>query len=194
MPTRRTNGGSGNLGASRRASRRETPDQVKRRRFIAVWCGLRDAYGGDGWEGWTDDEIVAAMEGWVMDPAYMYGMDPRSVRDDVDELLDQSFDPRHVRGVRKGGGSASARATGGRSGTKAGGKAGGDSHLYLKHESGAIHDLGVRRTAALRREILAGRGGPEVLRLVESGYTGYLGDGGDAEDFEGLDAHFRRRA
>ena len=47
------------------------------------------------------------------------------------------------------------------------------------------------RTTKLRKEILAGRGGPQVLELVEAGYSGFLGDSGDVEDFENLEAHFK---
>jgi hypothetical protein len=63
--------------------------------------------------------------------------------------------------------------------------------VYVKHRSGAMHVLGFRRTTKLRKEILAGRGGPQVLELVEAGYSGFLGDSGDVEDFENLEAHFK---
>jgi hypothetical protein len=88
--------GSRGGGGARGARKRESPEQAKRKRFIAVWWGLREALGGDGWDDWTDEEIVATMDSWVMDPAFT----DRTDRDEVDELLEQSFDPRDVRGMR----------------------------------------------------------------------------------------------
>lgn len=58
--------------------------------------------------------------------------------------------------------------------------------LYLKHESGAMHQLSGKRYAKLRREILAGRGGVEVVSLVTAGYVGFLADDGEVHDFEAL--------
>lgn len=58
--------------------------------------------------------------------------------------------------------------------------------IYLKHREGAVHQLSGKRLAKLRRELAAGRGGPEVTALVLSGYEGFLGDSGEVEDFEGL--------
>jgi len=60
------------------------------------------------------------------------------------------------------------------------------NEIYLHHTDGAMHALRNRRLAKLRKEILAGRGGPEVCALVESGYDGYLGADGEIWDFEGL--------
>lgn len=62
--------------------------------------------------------------------------------------------------------------------------------LYLRHRDGATHEYSARRTSKLRKEILAGRGGPEVTQLVESGYEGFLNRAGETEDFEGLAAYF----
>lgn len=64
--------------------------------------------------------------------------------------------------------------------------------LYLRTRSGATHEYSERRTAKLRKEILAGHGGPEVTALVESGYIGFLNRSGDTEDFEGLLEHFTK--
>ncbi len=59
--------------------------------------------------------------------------------------------------------------------------------MYLKHESGAQHELKGRRLAALRREILAGRGGPEVTSYIESGYVGFLDRNGEITALDALD-------
>ncbi len=58
--------------------------------------------------------------------------------------------------------------------------------MYLHHRSGAMHELTGRRLKRLQREILAGRGGPEVTLLVESGYDGFLSRTGEIHDFEDL--------
>lgn len=66
--------------------------------------------------------------------------------------------------------------------------------LFIKHESGAMHALSARKVAKLSREVLADRGQPEIVALVEAGYEGFLGDAGEVEDFEqGLEAYFRKR-
>lgn len=52
-------------------------------------------------------------------------------------------------------------------------------HLYMKHESGAMHYLKGRRFNKLRSEIYAGRGGSEITALVEAGYEGFLGPDGE---------------
>lgn len=65
-----------------------------------------------------------------------------------------------------------------------------ETTIYLKHEDGAMHSLAGRLFAKLRKEILAGRGGPEVTSLVIAGYEGFLGRSGEIEDFEGLNKHF----
>jgi hypothetical protein len=61
--------------------------------------------------------------------------------------------------------------------------------VYLLHESGANHAFGGRRLAKLLAELKAGRGGPEVTRLVENGYSATMG-GLDlsALDYEALSA------
>lgn len=64
-----------------------------------------------------------------------------------------------------------------------------DSTLYLRHRDGSTHRFGGRRLAALRREITAGRGGPEVARLAVE-YVGFLGRDGETWDLESLDKHF----
>jgi hypothetical protein len=70
----------------------------------------------------------------------------------------------------------------------------GENALYLKNSSGANHALAGRRYARLRKEILAGRGGPEVTSLVASGYTGFVGSDGEVWDFEALAQHFGRKS
>lgn len=51
--------------------------------------------------------------------------------------------------------------------------------LFLRHYSGATHKLGDRKAAKLKRELAAGRGGPEVTNLIASGYSDFLGPGGE---------------
>jgi hypothetical protein len=46
--------------------------------------------------------------------------------------------------------------------------------LFLYHKSGALHQLTGRNAAKLKRELKAGRGGPEITALIEYGYTGYM--------------------
>lgn len=57
--------------------------------------------------------------------------------------------------------------------------------LFLR-KAGANHMFGGRRAEHLRKELLAGRGGPEIARLVENGYVGYLGPDGEVWEFEAL--------
>lgn len=64
--------------------------------------------------------------------------------------------------------------------------------LFIKHRSGAMHNLGTHKTGKLWREIMAGRGGPEVTALAEQGYLGFLDDNGEVSDFEALEDHFKR--
>ena len=63
--------------------------------------------------------------------------------------------------------------------------------LYVQHTSGANHAIAGRRLRGLRSEILAGRGGPDVVRLVTAGYVGFVGRDGELWDFEALGDHFR---
>lgn len=51
--------------------------------------------------------------------------------------------------------------------------------LFLRHRSGATHKLGERKTAKLKRELAAGRGGPEVTELLLNGYSAFLGPFGE---------------
>lgn len=60
--------------------------------------------------------------------------------------------------------------------------------LFLRHKSGATHVLGERQTAKLKRELAAGRGGPEITKLVMNDYTGFLGPDGEDWDLESLTA------
>lgn len=50
--------------------------------------------------------------------------------------------------------------------------------LFLRHYSGATHQLGQRKAAKLKRELAAGRGGSEVTALLLSGYNDFLGPEG----------------
>lgn len=58
--------------------------------------------------------------------------------------------------------------------------------IYLQHASGRMDALSGRRLARLRREVVAGRGGPEVTALTVSGYQGFLARTGEVRDFEDL--------
>lgn len=60
------------------------------------------------------------------------------------------------------------------------------STLYIKHKDGATAQLSGRRWAKMAREIEAGRGGPEVTRLVENGYEGFMARDGNVYDWEAL--------
>lgn len=62
--------------------------------------------------------------------------------------------------------------------------------LYLRHRDGATHQLSGARLKKLRKEILAGRGGPEITALVPD-YEGFMGNDGDTYDFDGLGDYFR---
>jgi hypothetical protein len=60
--------------------------------------------------------------------------------------------------------------------------------LFLRHKSGATHVLGERATTKLKRELAAGRGGPEITKFVMNDYVGFLGPDGDDWDLEALTA------
>lgn len=45
-----------------------------------------------------------------------------------------------------------------------------------------------RKAAKLKRELAAGRGGPEITNLVMNGYVGFLGPDGQDWDLEALTA------
>lgn len=63
--------------------------------------------------------------------------------------------------------------------------------LFLKDASGKTTQFAGPRAAKLRRELLAGRGDPEVTTLICNGYTGFLGPDGAVWDLCGLTAgHF----
>jgi hypothetical protein len=59
--------------------------------------------------------------------------------------------------------------------------------LFLRHASGATHLLSKRKAAKLKRELAAGRGGPEVTNLVMNGYVAFLGPDGQDWDLEALE-------
>jgi hypothetical protein len=62
----------------------------------------------------------------------------------------------------------------------------GEAVLFLRHASGATHMLSKRKAGKLKRELAAGRGGPEVVDLVLNGYVGFLGPDGEDWDLEAL--------
>lgn len=72
--------------------------------------------------------------------------------------------------------------------------------LYLRHESGATHAFSGRREAKLRKAILAGQGGPEIVALIEAGYTGFMAigmpgvDGDMCLDSEALEQFYKFQA
>lgn len=47
--------------------------------------------------------------------------------------------------------------------------------VYLRHSSGATHAFSNRKLAKLLKELQAGRGQPEMVALLEAGYTETLG-------------------
>ncbi len=48
-------------------------------------------------------------------------------------------------------------------------------NLFLRHESGATHSFGGKRLAKLLSELKANRGMPEIMKLLEAGYSETLG-------------------
>jgi hypothetical protein len=46
-----------------------------------------------------------------------------------------------------------------------------DKTLFLRHSSGATHAFRGKRLAKLLRELKAGRGMPELMQLIENGYS-----------------------
>jgi len=58
--------------------------------------------------------------------------------------------------------------------------------LFLRHKNGSTHMLGERPTAKLKRELAAGRGGPEITKLVMNEYTGFLGPDGEEWPLDAL--------
>lgn len=60
------------------------------------------------------------------------------------------------------------------------------SSLYLKHRSGATHELRGRRASKLYKALSAGCPQPEYTALVEAGYEGFLAHDGQVYDFEAL--------
>lgn len=59
--------------------------------------------------------------------------------------------------------------------------------IYVKHESGALHEYSGKKASRLRRECLAGRGMKEIVELRLAGYEGFMGRAG-GEIIEDLDA------
>jgi hypothetical protein len=62
--------------------------------------------------------------------------------------------------------------------------------LFLRHASGATHLLSKRKAGKLKRELAAGRGGPEITNLVMNGYVGFLGPDGQDWELEALEPGF----
>lgn len=58
--------------------------------------------------------------------------------------------------------------------------------VYVYDTDGKTHHFGGRHFKKLKKEILAGRGGPEVVALMESGYTSYLADDGQVYLLEAI--------
>ena len=119
----------------------------------------------------------------AMGAAYALGnVDPVLVTDRSEGVLWANVKgQRQLAQATKGGGGAAAKREAAPS---------SKHHLFVRHGSGALHKLGERAAAKLYNEIRAGRGGPEVTRLVESGYEGFLDDRGGISDFEMLNEHY----
>lgn len=62
--------------------------------------------------------------------------------------------------------------------------------IYLRHESGATHALRGRNLAKLRRAVLDGAAQPEIVRLIDDGYTGWIGDDGAEWAIDAIDRAF----
>ena len=50
-----------------------------------------------------------------------------------------------------------------------------DKTIFLRHAEGGTHALRGKKLAKLLSELKAGRGGPEILALIENGYSETLG-------------------
>lgn len=46
-----------------------------------------------------------------------------------------------------------------------------DKTLFIRHRDGGTHALRGKRLAKLLRELHAGRGMPELMQLIDAGYT-----------------------
>lgn len=64
------------------------------------------------------------------------------------------------------------------------------STIFIRHNSGAMHQIGGRRATKLRNECLAGRGNAEITALLLAGYEGFLSDAGHIEDLEALPDYY----
>ena len=131
----------------------------------------------------------------AMGAAYALGnVDPVLVTDRSEGVLWANVKgQRQLAQATKGGGGAAAKRLAAKRLSAKGKREAAPSskhHLFVRHGSGALHKLGERAAAKLYNEIRAGRGGPEVTRLVESGYEGFLDDRGGISDFEMLNEHY----
>lgn len=69
---------------------------TEKRALLQVFNLLTDIYGGDGWDDWTEAEVIQAMQGWVRLPHYD-DWSEWNAQEITDELVEQGFDPRDVR-------------------------------------------------------------------------------------------------
>lgn len=63
------------------------------------------------------------------------------------------------------------------------------SVVYLQTRGGQNHELSGRRLAKLRKEVIAGRGGPTLTNFAASGYVGFVGPDGELWDLDALPAY-----
>lgn len=64
------------------------------------------------------------------------------------------------------------------------------STLYLRNRDGATHQLSGARLKKLRKAVLAGVGGTEIAAYADE-YEGFIGNDGQVQDLDSLDAYFQ---
>lgn len=57
--------------------------------------------------------------------------------------------------------------------------------IFVKHESGALHELKGKAFKALVKTVKAGLAS-EINKLMDNGYVGFLDDSGNVECFDAL--------
>lgn len=65
--------------------------------------------------------------------------------------------------------------------------------VYLRHADGATRVLQGRPLSRLRRAIAAGAGQPEIVALLDAGYTGWIADDGEVYEIDAIAEAFAAR-
>lgn len=69
---------------------REHHDSKNRPYLREIWTIIADMLGGDGWEDWTDDQVCSSISDYMI-----WSGDSHQ---DAQVMVDDGFDPRHVKG------------------------------------------------------------------------------------------------